>query len=354
MRSLKTLLHFAQTGGPGWIQAAVTLGGGSLVGSLYLGVIGGYKFLWLQPLAMLCGVIMLSAISYVALSKESRDDRPFNLTKKHLSPVLAWGWLLATIVANIVFCSSQFALGADAIQGNLGGMQLNPYFISGAIFLIAMLLITAFSGEGKWSRVIDHVIKALVAVIVLSFMGVVITLAIRGAVDWQALGSGLIPDFSALFHPVSTFQTALQDVGAYRSFWEAHIIDSQRNIIIGAFGTAVGINMTFLLPYTLYKKKWGRAERKFAIVDLIFGLLLPFILAASCLVLATASQFHANKDGVINEVAYHEVLDARLAAEHQGFLSMTADEKKPSSAGMAAPSRKRSRLPGLPNASLMA
>ena len=78
----------------------VTLGGGTLVGALYLGVIGGFEFLWLQPLAMLCGIIMLGAISYVTLSKEDSKDRPFELVRRHVSPLLAWGWLIATIVAN--------------------------------------------------------------------------------------------------------------------------------------------------------------------------------------------------------------------------------------------------------------
>ena len=65
---LGRLAGYSKLTGPGWVQAAVTLGGGSLVGALYLGIIGGYEFLWLQPLAMLCGIIMLGAISYVTLS----------------------------------------------------------------------------------------------------------------------------------------------------------------------------------------------------------------------------------------------------------------------------------------------
>ena len=40
---------FTKLSGPGWLQGAITLGGGSLGGSLYLGVIGGYQMMWLQP-----------------------------------------------------------------------------------------------------------------------------------------------------------------------------------------------------------------------------------------------------------------------------------------------------------------
>ena len=56
---------FAKLSGPGWLQSAITLGGGSLAGALFLGVIGGYSILWVQLLAMILGVIMLCAISYI-------------------------------------------------------------------------------------------------------------------------------------------------------------------------------------------------------------------------------------------------------------------------------------------------
>ena len=63
---------YLKLSGPGWLQSAITLGGGSLSASLYLGVCGGAEFLWIQPLAMLVGIIMLGAISYVTLSTGQR------------------------------------------------------------------------------------------------------------------------------------------------------------------------------------------------------------------------------------------------------------------------------------------
>ena len=323
----KKIALYIRMSGPGWVQAAVTLGGGTLVGALYLGVIGGYEFLWLQPLAMLCGIIMLSAISYVTLSKDDFKDRPFELAKKNVSPLLAWGWLIATVVANVVFCSAQFALGADAVQGNLGGSQINPYVITTGFFVISLFLIWLFSGEGKASKVIDSVIKGLVAIIVLCFMGVVFTLVINGAIDWRGFFGGMIPDFSALFHPVKSYDAFLQNSGDYQNFWETYISNSQRNIIIGAFGTAVGINMTFLLPYSLRKKKWNKTHRELSRYDLFLGLLIPFILGASCLIVSTASQFHAKKDGIVNETAYHEVLDKRLSAEFPAYKEFPLAKK---------------------------
>jgi len=65
---LATLGAYVRLSGPGWLQSAVTLGGGSLSSCMYLGVLVGFSFLWLQPVAMAAGIVMLSAIAYVTLS----------------------------------------------------------------------------------------------------------------------------------------------------------------------------------------------------------------------------------------------------------------------------------------------
>ncbi|NBB80170.1 MAG: hypothetical protein GVY36_12120 [Verrucomicrobia bacterium] len=318
---------YAKMTGPGWVQAAVTLGGGSLVGALYLGVIGGYQFMWLQPLAMLCGVIMLSAISYVTLSSE---DRPFVAVKKNISPTLAWGWLIATVVANVVFCSAQFALGTDAAQNNLGIIPNSPapYLIT-AVFALGSLSLLWLSRQGsRASKIIDNILKGLVATVVLAFMGVVVVLAAKGAIQWGALVKGLIPDFSALFKPTSTYADAIAATGENAGFWTKYIADNQRNVIIGAFGSAVGINMTFLLPYSIKAKGWGRAHRELSLFDLALGLFVPFILATSFLVIATSSQFHAKADGVHSEMAYHNVIDQRLADANPAYALLPIEEKQ--------------------------
>ena len=110
------LWTYLRLSGPGWLQSAITLGGGSLAGSLYLGVLAGYSLMWLQVVAMAMGVIMLSAISYVTLST---GKRPFQAINDHINPVLGWGWAIATLTANIVWCLPQFSLGTAAVIQNL-------------------------------------------------------------------------------------------------------------------------------------------------------------------------------------------------------------------------------------------
>ena len=316
---LKKLGIYTKLSGPGWIQAAVTLGGGSLVGALYLGVIGGYEFMWLQPLAMLCGIIMLSAISHVTLSSK---ERPFVAAKKHISPVLAWGWLIATIIADVVYCSAQYGLGTDAVQNNLGffnGGTAQTYTLTGIFTVFSLSLLWMSLGGGKASKVIEHTLKGLVSIVVLAFMAVVVVLAAQGSISWGSFFNGLIPDFSALFKPTASYSDAIAATGDNASFWTKYISDSQRNIIIGAFGSAVGINMTFLLPYTLIKRGWSKQHRELSRFDLVLGLFVPFIMATSFLVVATSAQFHAKKDSIVSTGNYNAVVDTWLSAKNPDY-----------------------------------
>ena len=135
------LALYTRKSGPGWLQGAITLGGGSLAGALYLGVVMGYNMMWLQPLAMILGVIMLSAISYVTLST---GGRPLQSINQHVSPVLGWAWIIATLMANIVWCMPQFNLGRAAIQQNLlpsiGSGNASTIAICVVLFVVAFVI----------------------------------------------------------------------------------------------------------------------------------------------------------------------------------------------------------------------
>lgn len=323
---------YGKMSGPGWIQAAVTLGGGSLVGALYLGVIGGYEFLWLQPLAMLCGIIMLSAISYVTLSCK---ERPFRVMEKKVSPLLAWGWLIATVIADTVFCAAQFSLGRGAIEDNLG-FNPGPYVITGSLFIVAMALISISQKNARASAFIDNILKFLVGIIVICFMAVVVVLISNGAVQWGQILSGYIPDFTALSRPTDQIATAITATGSEASYWTDYVIGEQRDRIIAAFGTAVGINMTFLLPYSLKKKGWDKPHRELSRYDLFLGLLVPFMLGASALVIASAASFHAQHDDMISadgkplpgmESSYYKVIDTKLSKTNENFKTLDDEAK---------------------------
>jgi Mn2+/Fe2+ NRAMP family transporter len=294
---------YAKLCGPGWLQSAITLGGGSLIGALSLGAIGGTKFMWVQPLAMILGIIMLSAIAYVTLST---GERPFQAINKHVSPVLGWGWLLATMLANMVWCLPQFNLAYGAIAENLApslpdagkeGSTLPILIVSSIALAIGIIVVFAYGKGSRGVLLFERLLKIFVGLIVICFVGVIIrlTLADGSPLDWGSVLGGFIPDFGALFRPAESFQSVIGQLDAAAADkWTETIVDKQRDSIITAFGTAVGINMTFLLPYSMLKRKWGKEHRGLAIFDLSTGLFIPFVIATGCLVIATATQFHNN------------------------------------------------------------
>ena len=297
-----TLKTYAKLSGPGWLQGAITLGGGSLGGSLYLGVLAGFGLLWLQPLAMIMGIIMLVAISHVVLST---GERPFDAINRHISPVLGWGWAIATLLANLVWCLPQFALGTAAIRQNLapgifGDDAMGP--IAGKLVAVVLLLAVSvtviwfYESGGRGLKLFEFLLKAMVGVIVLCFVGVVVKMAISGeGLVWAEVAGGFVPDFSLLFRPSPEYAEFLAATGQHQDFWREEIVNNQQKVMITAAATAVGINMTFLFPYSMLRRGWDRDFRGLAVFDLSIGLFIPFVLATSCVVIAAASQFHAQE-----------------------------------------------------------
>ena len=290
---------YMRLSGPGWLQSGITLGGGSLSSSLYLGVLVGFSFMWLQPLAMILGIIMMSAIAYVTLSS---GERPLHAINTHVSPVLGWGWLIASMMANLVWSLPQFALGTAALRQNILPGLLGPAsmpeipskMIAGAIFLAICLTFTlTYGAGGRGVKVFEILIKTIVSMIVLCFLGVVIKLSIEGKIRWGQILSGLIPDLSLFVKPTDYIMPHIERVAdGFQSFWTNMIVGQQRDVMISAAATAVGINMTFLLPYSMLRKGWDKYFRGLAIFDLSTGLFIPFIIATGCVVIASSSQFH--------------------------------------------------------------
>jgi Mn2+/Fe2+ NRAMP family transporter len=291
---------YAKLSGPGWLQGAITLGGGSLVGALYVGIISGYQLMWLQPLAMVLGVIMLSAIGYVTLST---GRRPFESINSSISPALGWAWVIATVMANVVWAMPQFSLGIGAIQQNLipaVGTSLASTIIIGLVFFVGGMVINAsYESGNKGVKIFENILKVMVGLIVIAFFLVVGVLTFSGALSWGEVFKGAVPRIADLYRPALDYAAPIAATGPHAAAWTKIIVDSQRDIIITAFGTAVGINMTFLLPYSMLRRKWGKKHRGLAVFDLSVGLIVPFVLATSCIVIAAAAAFHAKTGDIL-------------------------------------------------------
>jgi manganese transport protein len=259
----RRILVFLGLSGPGWLQGAMTLGGGSAASSLLAGSLFGYQLLWVQPFAMLLGIVMLNALAYQTLST---GMRPFAAVKKYVHPAAAWGWALCSLLASIVWCFPQYNLAHSVIadMGAQVNVQISP-LISGLGILVLTTAITWNYNSGSVGmRLYENILKAMVGVVVVSFAAV----TFRTGVDWSAVANG---------------------------FFGFHIPESTkgREVVISAFATAVGINMTFLLPYTLLARGWGREHRQLARFDLSTGLFIPYVLATSFIIIASANMLHS-------------------------------------------------------------
>jgi len=75
----------------------------------------------------------------------------------------------------------------------------------------------------------------------------------------------------------------------FKGFLPLHIPTDRRgvSIVMAAFSAATGINATFLFPYTLLARGWGKEHRSLSRFDLLTGMLLPFCIATSLMIIAT-------------------------------------------------------------------
>ena len=110
---MTSILNLIKSGGPGWLQGAMTLGGGSAITSLSIGALFGFEFLWIQPVAMIIGCVMLFALAHQTLST---GKKPFTAMKQHLSPSLAWLWAIAALGSSIIWGFSHYPLAAGMLE----------------------------------------------------------------------------------------------------------------------------------------------------------------------------------------------------------------------------------------------
>lgn len=341
---LKTYLNLS---GPGWLQSALSLGAGSMASSLYLGVLTGYSMLWLQPVTMLFGIIMLAALGYITLVT---GERPFQAINRHINPGLGWGWVLGSLLASVVWALPQFSLAIGVMQQNLMPGLFGPAGVLGGamgmVIICAVLLAVTYFITWNYERgrrgvrIYEWILKGVVGIIIISFIGVVVRLTfIAGTIDWGQLWSGLLPNLGLIFRPAEGFLPLLAGLSeTSREFWTDVIVSRQQNVMAAALSSAVGINMTFLFAYSMLRRRWGAGYQGLMRFDLAAGMFIPFSLVVSCVVIASSSQFHTiPHPGFIEEGAviweptqaqvnqYNQMLENRVIYEY-GENNLTQQE----------------------------
>ncbi|MBQ9873119.1 MAG: divalent metal cation transporter [Thermoguttaceae bacterium] len=310
----KRSIGYIKRTGPGLLQSAMTLGAGSATASVVAGASFGYKLLWVQPLAMFFGVMMLAALSNVVLT---RGERPYKSFAKQIGLPLVFLWALGTILSSVIWHFPQYALIAGAgrdlvtefglnltvpeggevpgwIQGLSNaltplGFKVNTsinalgYLVSfgfGA-FILAMNIIVVFNyGKGaKGVKIYERFLRLMIALVIV-FFAIVCVMNI-GRIQWLEVLKGLCGyyGFPKNADGVVESNTIMQ--------------------VLGMLGAAVGINMTFLYPYSLLAKGWGEEHKKLAKWDLGMTMFLPFSIVTSLIIVAmTVTGVYTGADSV--------------------------------------------------------
>ncbi len=337
--------------GPGLLQSAMTLGAGSATASVVAGASFGYKLLWVQPLAMFLGVMMLAALGNVVLTK---GERPYKAFGREIGMTLVFLWALGTIMSSIIWHFPQYGLAAGAIRdlGKMGGVTSEVSFVQlpdgtyvtplipqeaeqedearkrvegnvdavradleggenaqvkfvgeeewkqsletagkdakdtaerpkavkssvftwggvalsflvGAIILaINVFTVFSYGSSPRGIKIYEWFLRTVIGLIILMFAVVVV--GSIGKIDWTEVGKGFIGWY-----------------GIPEASNPKHI-----TLVLGMLGAAVGINMTFLYPYTLLAKGWGKQHKTLARWDLGMSMFLPFAMVTSLVIMA--------------------------------------------------------------------
>lgn len=275
---------YLRLSGPGWLQGAMTLGGGSAITSLTIGGVYGYEFLWVQPVSMLIGCIMLFALSHQTLST---GRRPFAAVAGYVNRPLAWAWAIAALASSIIWGFSHYPLAAGMLEEivEVGtGFSLKAasdtarhgFLLMLAILVWAACAYTAwnYGKGGRGVRLFETGIKFLSGSIIVAFAWMVATAAADGRIDWARVLAGLVPRSL----PADAASTTT---------------------VMAALGTAVGINMTFIYGYTLLSRRWGPAHRALSRWDIVLGLVIPYVLVTGLISVASAGAFFGSELDVV-------------------------------------------------------
>jgi manganese transport protein len=266
--------------GPGWVQSALTLGAGSAASAIFAGSVYGYKLLWVQPVAILLGVMMFAAIGHQALFTRAR---PYDVFWKKLHPSVALFWGFNVFLASVVWQFPQYSLGTSVLKEAFAvlGADIPKGIVAFTLLIGGTAICWSYEkGSRRSIRLFERILKYMLLFMVLSFLLVVIKIG----VNWKELFKGYF-----------TFHLPQDKEGI--------------TIVLGQLGAAVGVNMTFLYPYTLLARGWGRVHRGLKNFDLGISMLVPFILATSLVTIACANSLH------IQGITVKGPMDVALALE---------------------------------------
>jgi len=349
-------IGYFKLSGPGLLQTGMTLGAGSAAASVVAGASFGYKLLWVQPVAMFLGIMMFMALSNIVLTVRERPYWSFmGEARKIWAPlmILIFLWGFGSVMASVIWHFPQYGLAAGAVRsivqqfaptklpveneslikgewkmvdGNKVEIQDNwkiihdekveerewfgfgkvvldketgkpkmttqytplGYRLSFAaglmILLINLMVVFNYGRGGIGIRIYEWFMRGIIALVFLTFL-LVVAMNVH-KIEWLEMLKGFIGWYGIPHH---------DDPAQY-----AHTL----TLVLGMVGASVGINMTFMYPYSQLKKGWGPEHKTLAKWDLGLTMFMPFAVITSLVMVGmTISGVYDGSDIVNRDIS---------------------------------------------------
>lgn len=245
------LLGYLRLGGPGFMDAALTLGAGTLTASMLAGATLGYRTMWLLWLAMGLGLFVLAAMARFTCRGGFRLIAAQNRYHGVVVGSILTG-LVGTAFVAVVFNYGQYSLGTHLIESltPLLGFEFPRHYNWIAYLLLTSWLTLSYGGRsGRGTRLVETVMKACIGLMLVSFGACLFVVDI----DWGGLLRGV-------FIPWLPSGVAGLDV------------------FVASSAAAIGVLDWVFFHYAGLARGWGPRHEGLARFDLVVGLFLPFVL----------------------------------------------------------------------------
>jgi len=255
---------YFKLGGPGFMDAATTLGAGTLTAAMLSGAAFGYKTMWLLWVSMGLGVFMMAACARFTCRGGFRVIAEQNRYHGWFVGSLMTGLIGSAAVA-VIFNYGQYSLGTHLIESlaPMLGFEF-PRQINWVVFMAVTGTMTLSYGRGRRGIAIVETFMKLAIVTMLVCFGICLILV---GVDWGAMVRGIF---------VPWLPSGVEGV----------------DLFVASSAAAIGVMDWILFQYAGLARGWGRQHETLARFDIVFGLFLPFVLINYLVIAVFAGTLH--------------------------------------------------------------
>lgn len=262
---LPRTLGYIKLSGPGFMNAAFTLGAGSFASSVSLGAAYGYDMLWVPLYSFAFGIFMLMLAARFVTASEMNVIEAQNKYHGKFFGSFATG-LVACFIASIAYNFGQYALGADAIGSLFGVLDIQiPKFVRALIMLAISVPLSLMYGSGenpKAVRMVENAMKVMIGLMLVVFGAVICVTGINVPAMLKGL---LIPKIPSGLDGII--------------------------LIISSLTATIGVMDWVLFNNGMLSRGYSEEHERLGRFDSFFGGLLPVTLVLTLVSVAFAEAF---------------------------------------------------------------